>query len=116
MRPSGFLKLCLVVAVISIGPIVAACTPDAQAVAATADTWAKRVCNLIEQTPPAAASTLPSNVTIDVQITPSVAVAVVASYPPPQSSVADAGPPQDAAPIAVSALKIPLPQGSEKAP
>jgi hypothetical protein len=95
------LKLCVVFAALSVG--VACPGTDLQTAAQTADGWAQRVCQLIAAVPLSSSSTLPANVTVNVQVTPSVAVAVVLS------SVPDAGV-QDAPPRPVgSAYSIPLP-------
>jgi hypothetical protein len=66
----------------------------------TADTWAQRVCRLILAFPAASESALPPNVIVNVQVTPTVAVAILSAAP-------DAG--VDAPPTAAAASAIPLP-------
>jgi len=102
------LKLCLVFAMLAVGPLLACGASALQ----TADTWAQRVCQLVNALPEAASSSLPTNIAVTVQITPTVAVAVIASFPPPQ---ADAGVDAPAPSVVLSAVAIPLPTAAADA-
>jgi len=91
------LKLCLVFAMLAVGPLLACGASALQ----TADTWAQRVCQLVNALPEAASSSLPTNIAVTVQITPTVAVAVIASLPAPS--------------VVLSAVAIPLPTAAADA-
>lgn len=104
LRHHVVLKLCLVLATLSLS-VACPGTTTGQALQ-IADGWAQRVCKLVNAFPAASSSALPPNVTINVAITPSAAVAVASETAP------DAGvdaPTDVTVMMAVSAFKIPLP-------
>jgi hypothetical protein len=99
------LKLCVVLGALGFG---AAC--GTTAALQTADTWAHRVCSLVNALPEASASTLPPSVNVTVTITPSVAVASVGPAPAPSASgAASAAAVAPGLAIAPHALALPMP-------